>query len=131
MILNLAQTKFVGLTMKLDLKAREYKTLCNKLDAVKKEKIDSNHERLYELLGDFKKNHDEIVDIKRQLKEIGNMEEVDIKEYNETYKYDDLFKQHIDNKNNKSNSSSDKMMIKYKENLWEGIKKRIKKLFRL
>ena len=35
MKLNLAQTKLVGLTMKLDLKTREYQMLCEELDKYK------------------------------------------------------------------------------------------------
>lgn len=31
-MMNLNQTKLVGLTMELDLKAREYKKLCDKLE---------------------------------------------------------------------------------------------------
>ena len=34
-MMNLSQTKLVGLTMELDLKTREYKKLCDKLDELK------------------------------------------------------------------------------------------------
>ena len=44
MILTLSQTKLVGLTMKLDLEARNYKLLCEKLDKYKAEKIDESDE---------------------------------------------------------------------------------------
>ena len=38
-MMNLNQTKLVGLTMELDLKAREYKKLCNKLEQLKQSDI--------------------------------------------------------------------------------------------
>ena len=128
MKLNLAQTKFVGLTMKLDLKSREYKMLCDKLEKYKNEKIDSNDERLYELLGQFQKNHDEIVEIKRQLKEIENIEEINLNEDN--YKYYDIFKQKNKNEINTSTPNNEKMMVEYKENIWEKFKKIIQKIFK-
>ena len=38
-MMNLSQTKLVGLTMELDLKTREYKKLCGKLDELKEQYI--------------------------------------------------------------------------------------------
>ena len=73
-MMNLSQTKLVGLTMELDLKTREYKKLCNKLDELKEKKIDPNDERLLAVKELFKKNHDDIVDINRQIKEIKETE---------------------------------------------------------
>ena len=35
-MMDLSQTKLVGLTMELELKAREYEKLCNKLEQLKK-----------------------------------------------------------------------------------------------
>ena len=69
-MMNLKQTKLVGLTMKLDLKTREYKKLCEKLDELKKRKIDPNDERLLKIKELFKKNHDDIVEINKQIKKI-------------------------------------------------------------
>lgn len=71
-MMNLSQTKLVGLTMELDLKAREYKKLCIDLENLKKEKLDPNDERLYALEKMFKENHDDIVRITTQLNEIKN-----------------------------------------------------------
>lgn len=72
MKLDSNQTKLVGLTMKLDLKTREYKELCTKLDEYKKSNIDNNNPKLYDLLEEFKKNNEEISNIKKQLKVIKN-----------------------------------------------------------
>ena len=75
MNLTLNQTKLVGITMKLDLKAREYKELCKKLDDLKAQNIDENSEKLVELRDEFLKNHDEIVRLNKQLIELKNSEE--------------------------------------------------------
>ena len=69
-MMNLNQTKLVGLTMELDLKAREYKRLCDKLDELKEKKIDANDERLLEVKKLFQKNYDDIVKINKQLREL-------------------------------------------------------------
>ncbi len=69
-MMNLIQTKLVGLTMELDLKAREYKKLCDTLDKIKSSNIDPNDERLLQVKKLFQKNHDEIVEINRQIREL-------------------------------------------------------------
>ena len=69
-MMNLSQTKLVGLTMELDLKTREYKKLCDKLDELKEKGIDPNDERLLVVKDLFQKNHDDIVEINRQIKEV-------------------------------------------------------------
>ncbi len=63
------QNRIVVLTMKLDLKAREYKELCLELDKIKNEEQVSNEE-LLELKNKFQKNHDEIVEINKELREL-------------------------------------------------------------
>lgn len=68
MKLNMDQTKYVGLTMELDLKTREYKMLCDKLEEVKELNVDPNDERLLWLKDMFEKNNKEISEIVRQLK---------------------------------------------------------------
>jgi len=67
MSLSLEETKLVGLTMKLNLKAKEYKELCKELDELEQQGIDPNDERLRPLLSKFKQNNSEIKSIKRQL----------------------------------------------------------------
>lgn len=69
-MMNLAQTKLVGLTMQLELKAREYKVLCYKLEKLKENNINPNDERLFIVKRMFQKNHDDIVEIKKQIKKI-------------------------------------------------------------
>lgn len=92
MILNLDQTKIVGLTMKLDLKAREYNQLCEKLEKYKAENISENDNRLYELHEEFQKNYEEICEIKQQLNTIKENEENVDKLNKEKYSTENLFK---------------------------------------
>ena len=66
-MMDLSQTKLVGLTMELELKAREYKKLCDLLEKMKEEIKDQNDERFLKLKSLFEKNHDEIVEINKQL----------------------------------------------------------------
>lgn len=81
-MMNLNQTKLVGLTMELDLKTREYKKLCNKLDDLKENKIDPNDERFLVLKELFQKNHDDIVKINSQIKELQVEEKQRLEKYN-------------------------------------------------
>ena len=81
------QTKLVGLTMELDLKAREYEILCNKLEQLKKNNIDPNDEKLLYMMQLFQKNHSEIVEINKEINKIKDNEE--IKEYSYS---NDIFK---------------------------------------
>ena len=75
MKMNLEQTKLVGLTMKLDLKAREYKMLCDKLEQYKAQKLDPNSAEYEQLLKDFQENQKEILRINFQLEKLNNGEE--------------------------------------------------------
>ena len=88
MKMNLNQTKFVGLTMELELKTKEYKNLCDKLDKLKASNIDENDERLLVLKDLFDLNNKQIVEIKRQLEELKNSKEIEEEKYNA----DDIFK---------------------------------------
>ena len=85
-MMNVSQTKLVGLTMELDLKAREYKKICDELDRLKEKIIDPNDARLLEVKELFQQNHDDIVKINAQIKEIKETEE-NIKS-NKVEKYD-------------------------------------------
>lgn len=91
-MMNLSQTKLAGLTMELDLKTREYKKLCDKLEKLKQSDINSNDEKLLELKQLFQKNHDEIVEIDRQIKKLKETEELIEKQKLEQYNSDDIFK---------------------------------------
>lgn len=91
-MMNLSQTKLVGLTMELDLKTREYKKLCDKLDKLKENKIDPNDERLLAVKELFQKNYDEIVEINRQIKELKETEKLIEKQKLEQYDPDYIFK---------------------------------------
>ena len=73
--MNLSQAKLVGLTMEIDLKTREYKKLCDKLEKLKQGNMNPNDEKLLEIKQLFQKKYDEIVEINRQIKEIKETEE--------------------------------------------------------
>lgn len=92
MNMNLNQTKFVGLTMELELKTKEYKKLCNTLEKLKKNNVNPNDEKLLELRELFQKNHDEIAEINKQLNELKKAEEYIEKKKLEQYNPDNLFK---------------------------------------
>lgn len=128
-MMNLSQTKLVGLTMELDLKTREYKKLCNKLDKLKENKIYPNDERLLEVRKLFQKNHDEIVEINRQIKELKEVEEIKEKQKLEQYDPENLFKR---NKNISRNNQEENMnisIVETKKSIFARLIEKIKKFF--
>lgn len=74
-MMNLEQTKLIGLTMELELKTIEYKKLCKKLETLKQRDVETSDEELKKLQYLFEKNHSEIVNINRQLKELKFIQE--------------------------------------------------------
>lgn len=70
MKMTLEQTKLVGLTMELELKTKEYQSLCKELEELKAQKIDSNDILFVDLALRFLDNQEEIKKIVKQLKEI-------------------------------------------------------------
>lgn len=72
MELTKQQKELVILTMELDLKAREYKALCNELEKLKKLNLDPNAQEYKELKQKFLKNSDEIEEINIKLKNLQN-----------------------------------------------------------
>lgn len=66
MELNQNQTKFVELTMKLDLKTREYQKLCEEFDRIKKITDNPNDEQFAILLAQFEQNNQEIEAINKE-----------------------------------------------------------------
>ena len=127
-MMNLSQTKLVGLTMELDLKTREYKKLCDKLDELKERKIDPNDERLLAVKGLFQKNHDDIVEINKQIKKIKDTEDIKEKQKLEKYNSEDIF-----NKKNNNNiiqeEKKDILVVETKKNIFIRFIERIKKFF--
>ncbi len=125
-MMNLSQTKLVGLTMELDLKTREYKKLCDKLDELKERKIDPNDERLLAVKGLFQKNHDDIVEINKQIKKIKDTEDIKEKQKLEKYNPDDIF-----NKKNNNNiiqeEKNDILVVETKKNIFIRFIERVKK----
>ena len=69
-MMTLEQTKLVGLTMQLDLKAKEFKFLCDKLEKIKQKGIDPNDKKLLEVKKMFEQNHNEIVEINKQIRKL-------------------------------------------------------------
>lgn len=125
-MMNLSQTKLVGLTMELDLKTREYKKLCDKLDELKERKIDPNDERLLAVKELFQKNHDDIVEINKQIKKIKDTEDIKEKQKLEKYNSEDIF-----NKKNNNNiiqeEKKDILVVETKKNIFIRFIERIKK----
>lgn len=70
MKMTLEQTKLVGLTMELDLKAREYNKLCKNLEDLKSKNTPLSSPAYVELKNAFEKNKLEIEKITEQLKEL-------------------------------------------------------------
>lgn len=70
MKMTLKQTKLVGLTMQLDLKAQEYDKLCEELEELKKQNLDPNDEKYVILKQKFEKNSKEIKEIKKELEKL-------------------------------------------------------------
>lgn len=124
-MMNLSQTKLVGLTMELDLKTREYKKLCDKLDELKERKIDPNDERLLVVKELFQKNHDDIVEINRQIKEVKEKEELKEKQKFEQYNPENIFNKK--NNNIIQEEKKDISVVETKKNIFIRFIERIKK----
>lgn len=75
MKMDLNQSRMIGLTMELDLKAREYGELCKKLNKLKEIDINPNDERLNALKDLFELNNRQIVEINRQLEDLKQVSE--------------------------------------------------------
>lgn len=129
-MMNLSQTKLVGLTMELDLKTREYKKMCDKLEQLKQSYINPNDEKLLELKKLFKKNHDEIVEINRQINELKEKEKLIEKQKLEQYDTANIFKR---KNNNFSKSYEEKniniSIVETKKNVFAKLIQRIKEIF--
>lgn len=129
MKMDLNQTKLVGLTMELDLKTREFKKLCNKLEQLKKEDIEPNDEKLSNLKILFQKNQEEIEQINKQLKELKENEELIEKQNKEKYSYENLFK--IKNNITKTDEKEELSLnlVSTKKNIFARIIDKIKSFF--
>ena len=129
-MMNLSQTKLVGLTMELDLKTREYKKLCDKLDKLKENKIDPNDERLLVVKELFQKNHDDIVKINTQIKEIKETEELKEKQKLEQYNPENIFNKKKDTSKTKKEENMDISVVQTKKNLFTRVIEKIKSFFK-
>lgn len=128
-MMNLSQTKLVGLTMELDLKAREYKKLCDKLENLKQCRIDSNDERLLVVEELFQKNHDDIVNINTQIRELKESEEFKEKQRIEQYNPESFFNKKNDISKINKEENMDISVIKTKKNIFIKLMEKIKSLF--
>ena len=124
MRMNLKQTKLIGLTMELELKTRDYKMLCEKLEKLKKDNIDANDPKLLSIRDEFIKNYNEIVEIDRQIKEIEELEE--IQQTSEQNYYNDVFKNKT--KTGSNNEKLDMIVVDEKKNILVSIFEKIKKM---
>lgn len=70
MKMTLEQSKLVGLTMELELKTKEYQSLCKELEELKRQKVDADDILFVDLAQRFLDNQEEIKKIVKQLKEI-------------------------------------------------------------
>ena len=129
-MMNLSQTKLVGLTMELDLKTREYKKLCDKLDELKEKRIDPNDERLLAVKELFQKNHDDIVEINRQIKEIKETEELKEKQKLEQYNPENIFNKKNDTSKTKKEENMDISVVQSKQNIFARFIEKIKSFFK-
>lgn len=129
-MMNLIQTKLVGLTMELDLKTREYKKLCDKLDKLKENKIDPNDERLLVVKELFQKNHDDIVKINTQMKELKETEELKEKQKLEKYNPENIFNKKKDTSKTKKEENMDISVVQTKKNLFTRFIEKIKSFFK-
>ena len=129
-MMNLSQTKLVGLTMELDLKTREYKKLCDKLDKLKENKIDPNDERLLVVKELFQKNHDDIVKINTQIKEIKETEELKEKQKLEQYNPENIFNKKNDTSKTKKEENMDISVVQSKQNIFVRFIEKIKSFFK-
>lgn len=123
------QNKIILLTMKLDLKAREYKELEEELEEVKKKEQVSNEE-LFKLKDKFQKNHDEIVEINNKLKKL---KEKDNELGDRSFRQENLFNR---NKEYKVSKEDNKELVVEKEKniitkLIQKLKLLLKKLKRI
>ena len=127
-MMNLNQTKLVGLTMELDLKARENKKLCDKLEQLKQSDINPNDEKLLELKQLFQKNYDEIVEINRQIKELKEAGELIEKQKLEKYNTENIFNKR-DNGKIKQEEKMDISVVETKNNVFARLIEKIKQIF--
>ena len=70
MKINKQQSKLVELTLKIDLKSREYSMLCKELETLKSQNLDPNCEEYQKLLTKFEENSNQLLDLKNQLAEL-------------------------------------------------------------
>ena len=118
-MMTLTQTKLVGLTMRLNLKAKEFNILCDKLEEIKAKGIDQNDKRLLEIKKMFEQNHNEIVEINQQIRKL--------KEENVNT---NIIKENVfDKKMKQENAKQGMSMIEYKESIFSKIINKIKSFF--
>lgn len=114
--------------MELDLKTREYKMLCEKLDELKQNKINENDEQLIKLKDKFQENYEEIANINKQIKELKELVNKEEQEKEENYNIDNVFKGRNANNISKIDAIQDLKIVK-KDNFFTKLINRLKGLF--
>jgi len=66
------QSEVIILTMELDLKAQEYKMLCDELENLQNNKTEINENQLLKLKQKFLQNQNDIKNINEKLKDLQN-----------------------------------------------------------
>lgn len=130
-MMNLNQTKFIELTMELDLKTREYNKLCEKLEQIKQSNINPNDIKLLELKKLFQKNHNDIVQINKQIKELKKNEELKEKQKFEKYDTANLFNKTTNNLKETEKENMNIAVIETKKSILQRFIDKIKKIFKI
>lgn len=68
--MDIVQAKIIELTMELELRAKEYNILSEKLELIKRKNINPNDKRLEWIKEKFIKNYSQIIQINYELKRI-------------------------------------------------------------
>lgn len=122
-MIDIIRTKIIGLTMELNLKAKEFNILCNKLEQLKKKNIDANDERLLEIKKLFINNNEDILLINKKINEL--KKEMDEKNIQLNNIFENQYKQNARN----IVKNGEVQIIKRKETLIYKIIMKIKKWF--
>lgn len=109
--------------MELELKTREYKKLCDELEKIKSDEIDDNDSILHDLKERFIINHDKIVQINKEIKELKNNQALREEQILEQYDTKNLFE-----KKDKINMNTKETNIAVIEKKKNGILEFFKKL---
>ena len=104
--------------------------ICGKIKKKKKKKIDPSDERLLVVKELFQKNHDDIVEINRQIKEVKEKEELKEKQKLEQYNPENIFNKKNDTSKTKQEENMDISVVQNKQNIFARFIEIIKSFFK-